>query len=124
MKKIVMIIVMLTMILIVKAQEIMVLNVEGTCRNWSKEIYDIVKNDTVTEYQLKNGLYIIQIKAEEKTVNIGFDKKKLVIDDVSFDINIEQFKKSEKEFVPDHSYFETLRSVRGAVYDKIVDRKK
>ena len=99
-----------------KAQ-VMVLNVPGTCQNWSEEIYGIVSEKIADSSILISVSYTDDNSGQKnENVKITWNKEKFVIDDVSFDLTVKNFTKDEKNFEPDYSYFNKMEAVRNYIY--------
>jgi len=115
MKKVVIIFSIVMIGVSLKAQQPMVLNVSGTCKNWSEEIYKIVSEKSLDSSILVAISYYDQGSKNEKT-KISWDGKTFMVDGVLFDLASKEFVKDGKTFEINNSYFNKLEAIRNYIY--------
>lgn len=94
-----------------QAQNIGVVDISGTCKNWANDIYKIV-----TEEGSPTDSVII--KSEEGPEKVIWTKNTLVIKGVTFYLDSQIFEKANENYTPDCAYFDALHSVWSGIYRK------
>ena len=88
-----------------------VVNVSKVCENWSREIHKIV-----SERELDSNLCVTvtfyEFGQKTKDITICWNKKKIKVDDVSFDLVAKKFVKNGKDFKIDNAFFSELKAIR------------
>lgn len=85
----------------------------GTCQKWNLEIHQIITEKDST------GIMSVDVTCNsgQKTITIFWNGKKIVIDNISFDLVSKEFTTAEgKSFQTNYDYFDALWEVRGHIY--------
>ncbi|HBA37027.1 TPA: hypothetical protein DCZ15_04125 [Candidatus Falkowbacteria bacterium] len=99
-----------------KAQ-LMMLNIPGTCKNWSEEIYKTVsEKNPDSNISIAISYYDYNSGSKNENVKISWNEKTFIVDDVSFNLTSTEFVKDGKIFEVDNSYFKKLEAIRNYIY--------